>query len=287
MKKIISILILIFFAACVSNAQEIIRSLKTGEWEITLEKDVTYTIEPNENSMIVKEGENSLHTFELPNSLLFSNYESEYVTISGVKWATRNLAAHGQFVENPKDIGVHFQWGRKGDGHECTNTWYIGPVSGSENFDVNGQIVDTHDAYGKFVVAFGAPEDWRYPRKDDLWNSGSEAVPIKTTNDPCPDGWRLPTHTELNKLGNGEWTTTPVAGYRFVDGNNTLFLPAAGARYVYDAEIFGVGTNGYYWSSTTCSDPSGFSYHLRFREQDSETIYNNRGSGLSVRCVVE
>ena len=35
---------------------------------------------------------------------------------------------------------------------------------------------------------------------DKLWNSGTESEPIKTENDPCPDGWRVPTSVELETL---------------------------------------------------------------------------------------
>jgi len=286
MKKLILILILTIFTVCISNAQEIIRSLKTGEWELTLEEDVTYTIEPIENSIIIKEGEINLHSFDLPNILTFSSDEPEYITINGVKWAKRNLAAHGQFVENPEDNGALFQWGRKGDGHEqYTSSWYIGPISGSENFDAYGQIVETHDAYGKFIAVAGFPSDWRSPQKNDLWNLGSEPTPIKSLNDPCPDGWRLPTHTELNKLGIGEWTDTPVAGYRFGSGNNILFLPAAGYRFYMTTEIDGVGTVGYYWSSTI---ESNHPYHLFFKNIEQNLgSHIGRANAHSVRCVVE
>ena len=81
------------------------------------------------------------------------------IVINGIKWATRNLAAHGKFVENPEDYGALFQWGRKGDGHEQRtspnyptndNSTENGVVGGS-GLDANGQIVGTHAAYGKFI----------------------------------------------------------------------------------------------------------------------------------------
>ena len=147
--------------------------------------------------------------------------KNDWVDIKGVKWATRNLAAHGKFVEKPEDYGALFQWGRKGDGHEQrtsqsypTNDGSIenGMVSGLQNFDAHGQIVNTHDAYGKFVKQSEwqiEPSDWRSPQIDTLWNSGSEELPVKTTNDPCPEGWRVPTNAEQRSLVNAysEWTT--------------------------------------------------------------------------------
>jgi len=223
--------------------------------------------------------------------------KNDWVEIKGVKWATRNLAAHGKFVEKPEDYGALFQWGRKGDGHEQrtspsypTNDGSIenGMVSGLQNFDTHGQIVNTHDAYGKFIKQRGEPFDWRSPQIDALWNSGSEKRPVKTTNDPCPAGWRVPTSTEFGSLSFSEsyWgTLNGVAGRFWSNGEENLFLPAAGDRAFSTGVLYEVGTAGSYRVSTI-NDP--WTYPLRF---DSCGTYSygglNRADGFSVRCVVE
>ena len=218
----------------------------------------------------------------------------EGVIINGIKWATRNLAAHGKFVEKPEDYGALFQWGRAGDGHEQhtspnypTNDTYFenGIISNVENFDVNGQIVNTHAAYGKFIKQAHNSSNWRVPQDDALWNSGSETTPIKTVNDPCPEGWRLPTQTEFITLGNGEQADTPVVGYCFGNGDNLLFLPAAGYRYYGNGALYFKGEDGYYWSST----PIGtYAHYLFFYSNDVNPNVNpHRAFGFSVRCVAE
>ncbi|MCL2290101.1 MAG: Ig-like domain-containing protein [Bacteroidetes bacterium] len=211
----------------------------------------------------------------------------EGVIINGVKWATRNLAAHGKFVENPKDHGALFQWGRAGDGHEqYINADYpSGTVSGSENFDIYGQIVSTHAAYGKFIRQSTFPIDWRDPQDDALWNVGNKDAPVKTANDPCPAGWRLPTQTELASLGIGEWTNTPAAGRYFGSGDNSLFLPAAGCRRGDSGLLIAVGTHGYYWSSIPVGT-GAYSLNLHTLDYPDYTIYR-RANGFSVRCVAE
>ena len=213
------------------------------------------------------------------------------VVINGIRWATRNLAAHGVFVENPENHGALFQWGRKGDGHEQrtspsypNNTSGDGVVSGSENFDTNGQIVNTHTAYGKFIKQMHPPYDWRSPQDGTLWNSGSEDAPIKTINDPCPNGWRLPTRTELATLGSGRWTNTPVAGRCFGSGDSTLFLPAAGFRDSNYGGFFYEGRDGYYWSSNIYETGG---YYLYFASFGLFSGSSSRASGFSVRCVAE
>ncbi|MCL2290811.1 MAG: T9SS type A sorting domain-containing protein [Bacteroidetes bacterium] len=217
--------------------------------------------------------------------------QDEGVNINGIKWATRNLDAHGRFVEKPEDHGALFQWGRTGDGHEQrtsinypTNTSTgNGVVSGSENFDEYGQIVNTHEAYGKFIKQSDAPQDWRSPQNDALWNSGSESVPAKTANDPCPAGWRLPTKTELASLSGGVWTNTPVAGFSFGSGNNSLFLPAAGYRGSVDGNIYHNSTYCMYWSSTPIGTEASYLYISS--SFGVNMLTGNRSTSRSVRCV--
>jgi uncharacterized protein (TIGR02145 family) len=215
----------------------------------------------------------------------------EGVVINGIKWATRNLDAHNKFVENPEDYGAYFQWGRVGDGHEQktsskypTNNSTVenGMVSGAQNFDANGQIINTHEAYGKFIKNNTPPADWRFPQINNLWNYGSEATPEKTVNDPCPDGWRMPTITEFESLGDGEWTNTPIAGRLFGSGTNTIFLPASGWR-LFDGVLETMSANGRYWSSSTNNAYANyftFNANSLFFPRDC-----TRAIGLSVRCV--
>ena len=224
------------------------------------------------------------------------------VMINGVCWATHNLAAHGVFVDNPEDFGALFQWGRRGDGHEQRNSTRYptdngerenGTVSGAENFDANGQIVSSHAAFGKFIKGNSGNLNWRDPHLNTLWNSGTESNPIKTANDPCPPGWRMPTNTELNTLASlpssqrvwtTNWNRTGVAGRVFGTAPNRLFLPAAGFRDHDDGVVFDEGSSGYYWSSTGYQSRAFFLFLLSSNVR-SETLA--RANGHSVRCVSE
>ena len=248
------------------------------------------------------------------------------VEINGVCWAKTNLDDNGEFCENPWDYGALYQWGRNTDGHQSrtsvtypcdllppdseANGQLVTPLTAA-NLDINGQPTGTVDVTSatncpdpalfvsdKFIKNNIAPIDWRDPQCDTLWNSGTIAVPVKTVNDPCPDTWRLPTRTDLQRIGNvtnetyvkKEWIEdylgNGINGYLLTDqvnNANTIFLPAAGYRSYRTASIGNTNQNIYYWSSIANSS-SGNAYNLNINLGEST---NYRAYGMSVRCVLE
>ncbi|MCL2167674.1 MAG: fibrobacter succinogenes major paralogous domain-containing protein [Lentimicrobiaceae bacterium] len=224
----------------------------------------------------------------------------EGVLINGIVWATKNLDVGGVFCEYPEDYGALYQWGRRTDGHESRTSpcWPLTPACGNSasgvvsSLDGNGQIPCPDAPCGYFIRQNSSPYDWRTPQNNALWNSGTETAPIKTVNDPCPAGWRVPTQTELNTLTNTTYVNrlwiqeNGINGYRLTDiaTGNTLFLPAAGDRYCLSGSLYLVGTYGYYLSSTPYST---YAYYLYFDSGYFYTGYNSRANGRSIRCISE
>jgi uncharacterized protein (TIGR02145 family) len=53
------------------------------------------------------------------------------------------------------------------------------------------------------------PYDWRVPQNDNLWQG------VDGTNNPCPEGWRIPTQTEWATLVSDEVITNYTTAYQF------------------------------------------------------------------------
>ncbi len=119
------------------------------------------------------------------------------------------------------------------------------------------------------------------------WKEG-----VKTLNDPCPSGYRVPTKAEwagvlefnnVSDVGTWERSVTNYSSGKKI--GDLLFLPAAGYRYSYDGVLYVRGYYGYYWSSTGygLSD----AWHLSFNSGSADTSSSNCAYGQSVRCIAE
>lgn len=239
----------------------------------------------------------------------FLNYVDEYgvnhgqgVEIDGIVWAPVNCGYHSTDYM----YGKLYQWGRKyGQGYDGhlydTDANVIGDYCDalapskvqSPTGINNGQAKENEN---KFYCSYTQYRDWCVPSDNQLWNSGSETDPIKTTYDPCPDGWRVPTSSELSVLikNRSEWTAEEgVNGYWFsgsVPYSSTaprVFFPASGGRYIIDDGLAVYrGFYGEYWSSTPASQNNG-AYFLHFHPTYANMTDFYRAYGYSVRCVQE
>ena len=180
-------------------------------------------------------------------------------------------------------VGNYYQWGRNplcfaidgaDDDNPCPTPIYgaLGPwgtTSGKDNAD---------------LIANWSNSD----ASDGSWNESGGG---KTTKDPCPAGYRLPTKAEWDGvLANntqssvGTWatSTTNFAVGRLLGAN--LFLPGGGYRNGADGELFERGDAGYYWSST---ESSGNAWGLKIDSGSAAVSGYARTSGFSIRCIRE
>ncbi len=120
-----------------------------------------------------------------------------------------------------------------------------------------------------FAVLFAACDNWQYVDlglpSGTLWYSKNEGGDYaRYTYDEAISnfGSKLPTKEQLEELESQcTWTWTG-SGYKVVGPNgNSIYLPAAGYRNCL-GDVYGVGVDGYYWSSTPSGSVSA--YYLDF-----------------------
>jgi len=171
-------------------------------------------------------------------------------------------------------LGSLYQWGRNSDGHESRTSAVTATLSSSEI-----------PAHGDFILSSEASfGDWISPLDELFFNTRWDT--IKTANDPCPEGYRIPTVDEWESvLSDNTWTQTDDGFKISPDGgsNYTLFLPNAGKRYFEDGSVVETGVAGYYWSSSP-KNTDAFNLSLQGKAALSRS---SKANGLSVRCVKE
>ena len=222
------------------------------------------------------------------------------VEIDGVVWAPVNCGYH----ETDYKYGKLYQWGRKyGQGYEGR----LYSMSGSHIGEYSDAIVPLVSEASVSVSEGNDPYNAnifynKWLSNDEgslLWNNGSESAPVKTEYDPCPEGWRVPTGSELHALSQNFSSTIQngisgilLSGLSECTGEaSKIFFPFGGYSYKTGAGLsVSRGETGYYWTSTQFFDNLPITYP-RYVSYYESSVYNDNGApptyGFSVRCVKE
>ena len=211
------------------------------------------------------------------------------IAIGDVVWAPLNCGYHKESYP----YGKLYQWGRKyGQGYD----YYDASWPSGDNL-VEGPVMpsvgNAEENNDKFYYNSVSPYDWSNVQKDNLWNSGTETSPVKTQHDPCPEGWRVPTNEEFDKLNNSYSSLVTVSNqkgryfcgdYTYLDNAPKIFFPAAGVRSNLDCVVYNRGNLGRYWSSTPDGRDACILYFDTSWAFGSDS---DRATGQPVRCVQE
>jgi uncharacterized protein (TIGR02145 family) len=186
--------------------------------------------------------------------------------VTGKTWMDRNLGA-SQVANSSADANAYgdlYQWGRRSDGHQCRT---------SPTTTIQSSI--DQPANGSFILTSNSPFDWRSPQNNNLWQG------VNGVNNPCPNGYRLPTETELNTEITS-WSSQNSTGAF----GSPLKLPMAGARDCGNGSLGSV-IFGSYWSSSVNTFSGNTSNRLSFFSSNSSVGIGNsvRAYGNSVRCL--
>ena len=214
------------------------------------------------------------------------------IVIGDVIWAPVNCGYEPATSDSKGyPYGKLYQWGRKyGQGYSTSYDASVPEIVEGPIFAINGQ----KDIYSNtFFTASESPNDWTSPQDDNLWNSGTAANPVKTEYDPCPEGWRVPTYAELDRLNNSYSSFITVGDqkgryfcgdYTYLDNAPQVFFPVAGCRGragTADSR----GHFGYYCSSRPSSIYASCLYFYSSGVTMDSSGNRTRASGYSVRCV--
>lgn len=217
----------------------------------------------------------------------------------------RNLGAISATPGDVGALGLLYQWGRKdpflGSSSisrsveaESTISW----PSAVESDASNGTISYATQHPTSFITRNSSNRDWYYTGGSNTDNTRWQS--IKTINDPCPAGWRVP-----DGGSDGVWAKagfpsgTVIYSFNSSDSGMTFgasicspatWYPAAGYRCEDNGgDIRYTGSHGNYWSvSPYGGDMVGISA-LYFDQGGTvfTSHYSPSASGLSVRCMKE
>lgn len=229
-----------------------------------------------EMEVVFSNGSIDSHLIEDINSVTFSSFlavdcsgsPTAVVEVinptTGKIWMDRNLGAT-QAATASTDAAAYgdlYQWGRRADGHQCRTSPTTSSLSSS-----------AQPNHGDFILVSSLPNDWLSVQNDNLWQSVNDA------NNPCPNGFRLPTENELEEE-RSTWLSDDAAGAF----SSVLKLSMAGRRNQNTGELNGTDIKGAYWSSTVVGVNAR---RLRYTEDFAFWSTNSRANGYSVRCIKE
>lgn len=212
------------------------------------------------------------------------NHKFIYIPIiaaDGKTWLNNNLGAnysnlnHAQFnpsrqashIGDVHAYGSSFQWGRYSDGHEFIN--YINSTTGYGSSSYTSYLSTTDDpGHNQFI---GGTTGWRSPINNSLWQGES------SVNNPCPEGYRVPTRTELTTLISNEGITNNSSAF-----NSSLTIPNAGYREN-SGKVDGENFQSMIWSNSISSGSKSYAY-MFLNDRDLELTLNHSQSA-NVRCI--
>jgi len=197
---------------------------------------------------------------------LNNNLGADYANVSSSSFSpTAQATAYNDYHA----CGSLFQWGRDSDGHELI-TWTSG-TAGTVKYGITSTLSTTDTpGHALFIYNSSAPYDWRNPQNVNLWQG------VSGTNNPCPDGFRVPTNAELTALVTAAGITN-----RSNAASSNLKFSCHGLREDSSGDLF--GTYGYYWSSSVYD-----TYYGSFRSFSASATsdsYANRAYALGIRCI--
>lgn len=211
------------------------------------------------------------------NTTINGNVPEGAVVINGVAWATCNVGTPGMFAATSESSGMLYQWNSK-------MAWSVTEPAEGYDWDLYWEVKGRYDM-PKWDV------EGRH-NNEDSFNEEQGLHMWTKTNDPSPNGFRIPTLRELNSLHdsekvNQEWTTqNGVNGLKFTDRktNASIFIPHVGIRDDY-GRLYTNQTC--LWGNTANEGLDRASFCLVIGESGTRHRSHHMEKGLSIHPVAE
>lgn len=199
------------------------------------------------------------------------------ISVTGKKWLDRNLgAANAPTAYNDyANYGDLFQWGRFADGHQRVsrtgpNDADVSAVNGTTSTTAPYQTSSIDNpAHSLFIVNADIPNDWRIPQNNNLWQV------VSGTNNPCPQGWRIPTAEE--------WAAENLG--TITEAYTKLKITFTGIRAGDSGLFFQATTFGRYWTSTVDATDPTLSRRTSINTTGTTQSAIFRNNGYACRCI--
>lgn len=276
---------------------------------------ITKEIDGMDTELAFTKGKRKKILLNLKNESICAMYGicGKSIIVNGIEWAPVNCGyepANGTY--KGYIYGKLYQWGRKdGQGYDSNDASdaIVTSSTATAGSPLKNPLAST------FYSSTTEPYDWyaviTADQYNNFWNSSfssnGDLNPTKSKYDPCPDGWRVPTKTEMSKLENSTVSRvtnfthgiSPNIPYGYLIAN-ALYFPQAGRR-INDGSVptvvdymttvkerysidFG---NVYLWAST----PDGTNatmvkiFNTKYVDNTYYVTNDKRACAFSVRCV--
>ena len=201
----------------------------------------------------------------------------------------RNLGAVSASPVSHESYGLLYQWGRKdpflGSCVRDDNVMAASTVrwpSPEKSDKYVGTIEYTVRNPLTFVLYNQHNYDWQYVQDDSRWGRN------KTVYDPCPAGWKVPSDgfNDCVKYFEHPFVGVGIDFRGKFSKDDSVWFPAAGYRYYYDANLYSAGLYGSYWLADVKGYHAGYMFFYF-----SSGVYPKRdcprANAFSVRCIEE
>ena len=212
-------------------------------------------------------------------------------------------------------IATLYQFGRKDalpgtDTFYPTNSYSFDNTTGGRSLGYAIQHPENMFIYAQTGTYY---YDWCNATYYNLWSADNtttgfnDNAVVKTVYDPCPVGFKMPASNaftgftsngqyqsgaaNINANGTADsWDKFSAAyGHNFYTNGSktaTIFFPASGFRNFSDGSLYGVGSNGCYWSAVPNFTNSGCSLNFSWSSVYPHVNYS-RSYGFAARPVSE